>query len=446
MRHFLGVDIGTSSTKAVVTDENLNILSQAKASYDVEMPQPLWAQQNADVWVKGFIEATKEAVEKAKVDDVEAICISGLYGGSGVPVDSNMEPMGPALIWMDKRATEETEWVKEHIGIDRLFGITGNYADPYFGFTKILWLKNHHPDWKKINLLLSPKDYVIFKLTDRIATDYSSAGNIGGIFDLEKRKWSDELLKEMDIPRYLFPDRIIPSNAIVGNLNSKFASFLGMKEGTPVVCGGIDAAVATYAAGVEKSGQHVAMIGTSMCWGTIHDGRYLTPKMVNMPYVINPLNTIYSFGGATTAGAIIEWFRKEFAPDKTLRELEEEAEDIPFGSEGVVVEPYFMGERAPIWNPNLRGSVNGLTLSTTRGHVYRAFLESIANSLKLNVNVAEETGIPLKDDIYVVGGATKSKLWMKIISETLGMKVKTLRSSLDAPIGDVKLAINRGHS
>ena len=442
MRYFLGIDIGTSSTKAVMADENLKILAQAKSkNYDVEMPHPMWAQQNAGVWINGLIEATKQVVEDAQADNVEAMCISGLYGGSGVPVDSNMEPMGPALIWMDKRATEETEWVKEHIGVDKLFGITGNYVDPYFGFTKILWLKNHHPDWEKFNLLLSPKDYVIFKLTDRIATDYSSAGNIGGIFDLEKRKWSDELLKEMDIPRYLFPDRIIPSNVIVGNLNSKFASLLGMKEGTPVVCGGIDAAVATYAAGVEKSGQHVAMIGTSMCWGTIHDGRYLTPKMVNMPYVINPLNTIYSFGGATTAGAVIEWFRKEFAPDKTLEELEEEAKKISSGSEGVVVEPYFMGERAPIWNPNLRGSINGLTLSTTRGHVYKAFLESIANSLKLNVNVAEETGIPLKDDIYVVGGATKSKLWMKIISETLGMKVKTLRSFLDAPIGDVKLAI-----
>ncbi len=446
MRYFLGVDIGTSSTKAVIADEDLNVISQAKASYGVEMPQPLWVQQSADVWLKGFIDAAKEAVEKAKVDDVEAVCVSGLYGGSGVPVNSDMEPIGPALIWMDKRATEETNWVKEHIGVDKIFEITGNYVDPYFGFTKMLWLKNHHSDWKKFNLLLSPKDYVIFKLTGQVATDYSSAGNIGGIFDLKKRKWSRELLKEMGMSPHLFPQKILPSNAVVGGLNSEFSSTLRIKQGTPVVCGGIDAAVATYAAGVEKSGQHVAMIGTSMCWGTIHDGRYLTPKMVNMPYVIKPLNTIYSFGGATTAGAIIEWFRKEFAPNKTLGELEEEAKNISFGSEGVTAEPYFMGERAPLWNPDLRGSVNGLTLSTTRGHVYRAFLESIANSLKLNINMAKETGIPLKSDIYVVGGATKSKLWMKIISETLGMKVRTLSSSLDAPIGDVKLAINRNHS
>ncbi len=443
MRYFAGVDIGTSSTKAIITDENLNIIAEATAHYGVDMPKPLFAEQKAEVWLKGFTQALSEAVNKADVRDIEAVCVSGLYGGSGVPLDSAMEPLAPALIWMDKRATQETEWVKEHIGVEKLFEITGNYVDPYFGFTKILWLKNHHPDWKKFKLLLTPKDYVIYKLTGEIAIDYSSAGNIGGVFNLKKRDWSEELLKEMEIPRHLFPDKILPSNAVVGKLNAEFASVLSLKEGTPIVSGGIDAAVATYAAGVEKSGDHVAMIGTSMCWGTIHDGRYLTPKMVNMPYVIEPLKNIYSFGGATTAGAILEWFRKEFAPDQTLQELEEEAKKVPAGAEGVKVEPYFMGERAPLWDPNLRGKITGLTLSTTRAHVYRAFLESLAESLRLNVQTAKEASIPLKDEIYVVGGVTKSELLMQTIADFLKMKVKTLSSTLDAPIGDVKLAINR---
>ncbi len=444
MRYFLGVDVGTSSTKAVIADENAKILAQAKSqNYKVEMPHPMWAQQSADVWMKGFLEAAKKVVEDSNVKKIEAVCISGLYGGSGVPLDDHFEPLGPALIWMDKRATEETEWIKENVDIDKLFKITGNYVDPYFGFTKILWLKRHHPDWKKFNLLLSPKDYVIFKLTGEIATDYSSAGNIGGIFNLKKRIWSNEMLDIFGLPSHLFPERILPSNAIVGKLGTEFASLIGLESGTPVVCGGIDAAVATYAAGVEKTGQHVAMIGTSMCWGTIHDGKYLTPKMVNMPYVIDPDHHVYSFGGATTAGAIIEWFKREMASDKTLEELEAEAKKVPFGSEGVTVEPYFMGERAPIWNANLRGAIKGLTLSHTRAHVYRAFLESIANSLKLNVEVARKSGIPLNDEIFIVGGATNSKLWLEIISQTLGMKVKTLDSSLDAPIGDVKLAIKR---
>ncbi len=444
MRYFLGVDIGTSSTKAIITDESLKIIAQAKSSnYNIEMPHPMWAQQSADVWINGFIDATKSIMENVNVK-IEALCVSGLYGGSGVPLDDHLEPLGPALIWMDKRATEETKWVKENVGIDKLFKITGNYVDPYFGFTKILWLKHHHSDWKKFNLLLSPKDYVTFKLTGEIATDYSSAGNIGGVFDLKEKNWSDEMLSILGLSSHLFPKRILPSDAIVGNLKSEFASLTGLKTGTPVICGGIDAAVATYAAGVEKPGQHVAMIGTSMCWGTIHNGKYLTPKMVNMPYVIEPDRYVYSFGGATTAGAIIEWFKKELAPDKTLQELEEEARNIPFGSEGVIVEPYFMGERAPLWNSNLRGTIKGLTLSHTRAHIYRAFLESIANSLKMNIDVARKTGIPLDEELFVVGGATNSDLWLEIISQTLGMKVRTLNSSLDAPIGDAKLAIKRG--
>ena len=440
MKYFLGVDLGTSSTKAVVTDERLKIVSQGVSNYEVSMPHSMWAQQSADVWMKGFLEATEKAVQGADVK-IEALCISGLYGGSGVPLDSHMNPLGPALIWMDKRAVEETKWVKENVDIDKLFRITGNYVDPYFGFTKILWMKRHFPQWEKTALLLSPKDYVIYNLTGEIATDYSSAGNIGGIFNLKKRKWSEELLEEMGIPSRIFPQKILPSNAIVGKIKFEFASKIGVKEGTPVVCGGIDAAVATYAAGVEKPGQHVAMIGTSMCWGTIHDGRYLTPKMVNMPYVIEPDRYVYSFGGATTAGAIVEWFKRELAPDKTLEELEEEAKKIPPESEGVIVEPYFMGERAPLWNPNLRGAIKGLTLSSTRAQIYRAFLESIANSLKMNIDVAKENKIPLNNDIFVVGGLTKSKLLMSILSETTGMNVKTLKTSLDAPIGDVKLAI-----
>ena len=443
MRYVAGIDIGTSSTKAVVTDENLNIISQASASYSVEMPKPMFAQQEAKVWLEGFVKALRSAIEKSGAKKVEALCISGLYGGSGVPLDSNMNPLGPALIWMDKRAVEETEWVKKRIGVEKLFEITGNYVDPYFGFTKILWLKNHHGGWKKFNLLLSPKDYVIFKITGKIVTDYSSAGNIGGVFDLKRRSWSEELLKEMGIPYSLFPEDIIPSDTIAGRLNAQFSSVLGLKEGTPVVAGGIDAAVATYAAGVEKSGEHVAMIGTSMCWGTIHNGRYLTPKMVNMPYVVKPLKNIYSFGGATTAGALLEWFKRELAKNETLEELEEEASTIPPGSEGVKVEPYFMGERAPLWDPNLRGSITGLTLSTTRAHIYRAFLESIANSLKMNVDTAKATKIPLSNEMYVVGGVTKSKLLMKIIAQSVDMKIKTLPSSLDAPIGDAKLALNR---
>ncbi len=437
--HFLGVDIGTSATKAVVIDEDLKIVAQATSdTYEVEMPHPTWAQQEANVWLKGFMQAVSKVMKEDF--DVRALCVSGLYGGSGIPLSKEMEPLGPALIWMDKRAKEETKWVKEKIGADRLFDITGNYVDPYFGFTKILWLKKHHPSWKEISLLLSPKDYVIYKITGRIATDYSSAGNIGGVFDIHEKKWSDEMISELGLRKTLFVEEILSSDEMVGGLAKEYADLLGLKSGTPVICGGIDAAVATYACGVEKTGQNVAMIGTSMCWGTIHEGEHLTPKMVNMPYVIEPQRYVYSFGGATTAGAVVEWFKREFASDLTFEELEKKAREAGEDYGGIKVEPYFMGERAPIWNPDLRGSIKGLTLSTTKFHIYGAILKSIADSLKLNVETAKQNNIPLDDEIFVVGGVSGSKLLLDMIRESTGMRVKTLATSLDAPIGDAKLA------
>ncbi len=436
MAYFLGVDIGTSATKAVVVDEKMNLIAETKSdTYDVEMPHPKWAQQKADVWLKGFVQAIKGITDKVK--NVDAICVSGLYGGSGIPLSKSMEPIGPALIWMDKRAVEETKWVKENVGIDRIFNISGNYVDPYFGFTKILWMKENFSSWRDVALLISPKDYVIYKITGEIATDYSSAGNLGGVFDLKKRKWSDEMIKEFGLKREIFIDRIISSDEMVGRLNNEYARILGLKCEIPVICGGIDAAVATYACGVEKTGQNVAMVGTSMCWGTIHNGEHLTPKMVNMPYVVEPDKYVYSFGGATTAGAVVEWFKKEFAPNLSFEKLESEARKM---DDHVKVDPYFMGERAPIWDPDLKGSIEGLRLSTTKFHIYRAIIKAMADSLKLNVDTAKENDVPLENEIFVVGGMSRNKLFLEMIEESTGMKVKTLDTSLDAPIGDAKLA------
>ena len=159
---------------------------------------------------------------------------------------------------------------------------------------------------------MTPKDYVIYKFTDIAATDYSSAGNIGGIFDIHKKGWSQEMSDALGIPLSLFPERITKSFDIVGKLNKKYAAATGLLEGTPIVAGGIDAPVAQFSCGVVNEGEHVAMTGTSICWGTVHDGKYLTPGLISFPYVVNDESTIYTFGGGATSGAIIRWFRDEF--------------------------------------------------------------------------------------------------------------------------------------
>ncbi len=449
----IGVDIGTGGTKALLLDEKGKTLGESFCEYGVLTPAPSWAEQWPDVWLEAVVTALKDVLEKSKLspDKIAAVAISGLYGGSGIPVDKDGTAIRPCMIWMDRRARKETQWVKDNIPLEQIFGITGNYVDSYYGFTKILWMRNNEPDlWKKTWQFVTPKDYVIYKFTGELATDYSSAGNIGGIFDIRKKCWSEEMSKALGIPLSLLPERITRSFDIVGKLNKKYSAATGLLEGTPIVAGGIDAPVAQFSCGVVNEGEHVAMTGTSICWGTVHDGKYLTPGLISFPYVVNDDKSIYTFGGGATSGAVIRWFRDEFGGcEKEVQSrtdisayslLEKEAQKVGVGSDGLIVLPYFMGERSPIWDPDARGTVFGLSLLHKRGHIYRACMEGVAHSLRHNMEEAVKAGIKLDDICYIVGGPARSDLWTKIFADVTGYGMKRLDRDVEATFGDAFLA------
>jgi xylulokinase len=351
---------------------------------------------------------------------------------------------------MDRRATEEVAWVKNHIGADKVFEITGNYVDSYHGFNKILWIKNNEPEvWKRTRYLLTPYAYAIYRLTGNVSLDYCSAGNIGGIFDIHKRDFSDELLKEMDIPRHFFPDELLESSGIVGTVHKAGSELCGLAEGTKVCAGGVDCVVATLSAGGLDVGDQVAMIGTSMAYGVIHTGQY-SQNLVNMPHVAHAMEKTYAFGGVTTAGGIIQWFRDQFGQAEKLLGtmvdvdpydvLSLEASKVGPGSDKLLVLPFFMGERAPIWDVNARGTIFGLTLYHTRGHLFRAFMESVAYALRTCIRFSRELGIELQKDLKLVGGATKSELWKRIFADITGYPILCVTGGGEAPYGDALLA------
>ncbi len=361
MNYLMGTDIGTSGTKTILMDTNGKLIAQDLQEYDVLTPQPLWAEQWPDVWLEAAKKSIRNTVEKSRVapKDIKGICISGLYGGSGIPLDRNRKPVRPCLIWMDRRAGEETKWVLDRIGEEKLKKITQNGADPYYGFTKILWIKHHEPEnWKKIDLFLPPNDYVIYHLTGEIVIDYSSAGNIGGIFDMNARTWSQELLDEMGIPAQMMPQKIVESSEIAGTLTGKAAQELGLWKGMPVCAGGIDCGAANIGLGVLEPGVYAAAIGTSMCAAFISDQPVQGEDLIVWPYLYRAKELSYYFGGASTAGAIVKWFRNTFAQMEYEQEkaggpnayqvLDKQAETIPAGSGGLLVLPYFMGERSPL--------------------------------------------------------------------------------------------------
>jgi len=449
----LGTDIGTSATKTVLVDTEGREIANATAEYGVLTPKTGWAEQWPDVWFNAVCETIKEVIKKAGIDprDIAGYTVSSLYGGSGIPCDKEMRPLRPCLIWADRRATEECKWIRENIGEETVFKETCNTIDPYYGYTKMLWIKRNEPHiWSKIYQLVTPNAYCIYRLTGEISVDYSSIGNYGGIFNPKEKKFAESLMSELGIPRSFFPEKVSMSKDVVGEVTSQGAELSGLAKGTPVCAGGIDAPMSALGVGAFEDGELAMMLGTSTCNGFIQDEPRFSRKLVNYSHVAYDDRKYYSFAGIITAGYCVRWFRDNFGSvENSLGKelglsaysiLDLEAEKTPPGSNGLIFLPHMMvGERAPWWNDYVRGVLFGLTLRHTKAHIFRAILEGIAYAIRYCIETAREAGIPLKRAILVNGGA-KSELWRKIITDILNREVEYLAASIGAPYGDALLS------
>ena len=453
MEYLIGVDIGTQGTKAVLINQDGKVLSHSYSGYEVETPKQSWAQQWPDVWEQATYTTIKNVISKSGVEKkhIKGVGISSLYGGSGIPVNANMEALAPCLIWMDRRAKKEVEWVQQNINLDELFDITGNSVNSYFGFTKILWYKNNYPDlWNKIKYFIPPAPYLVYKLTDNLAVDYSSAGNLGGVFDIRNKEWSATMTNKLGIPITMLPEKLVSSYEIVGGVTEDMANITGLLKGTPVVCGGVDASVATISAGARAEGNHVAMLGTSMCWGFVTGKANISPNLVSMPHAIDPLEKIYTFGGAATAGALMKWFKNILGESELQAEsltginaytlLDLISKDVPAGSNGLIALPYFMGERSPIWDSDARGLLIGLSLLHKKEDIYKALMEGVAYSLRHNMEMVEGTNTKLDNEVIIVGGGSKSMIWPQIYADVTGKRVRIIKNDVEATLGDALLA------
>jgi len=449
----IGTDIGTLGTKSVIIDLEGRVLASSYVEYGVLTPKPGWAEQWPDIWFNAVCETIKTVLKKSNVDpkEVAGVCISGLYGGAGVLLDKDMRVLRPVIIWADRRAVEETRWIKENIGEDEIFKVTGNIVDPYYGYVKLLWVKRNEPEiWNRISLMLTPNAYCIYKLTGEVAIDYSSAGNFAGVYDIHKRQWSHKMMEALGFPPEIFPEKLCMSKDVVGEIHEEGSRLTGLLKGTPVCAGGIDAPVSALSVGALEDGDLASMLGTSMCNGFIQDELRLSKKLVNYPYVAYDYRKIYSFAGITTAGYCVRWFRdqmglyeKEVSRVLDLSAyqlLDLEAAKVKPGSDGLIFLPHMMvGERAPWWDENVRGSLIGLTVYHTRAHIYRSILEGVAYAIKYSIEVALEAGIPLRRIILVDGGA-RSPIWRRIIADVVNREVYYIAKAEGAPLGDALLA------
>lgn len=449
--YLIGTDIGSSSTKTVITDKYGKIVSHATEAYDIIFPHNGWAEEWPDVWQHAAINTIRRCVNASGLspDQFRGICISGLYGGSGIPLDKNMKPIRPCIIWMDRRTDTLTKQLQKKLDLAQLMKITENGIDSYFGFTKILWIKENEPDlWEKIHLFMTPNQYVVYKLTGEITIDRTSACNLGGIFDFEKNMWSHEMCDILGIPAKLLPQRILNPYEIAGTLTEDAARLLNLKSGIPVCAGCIDCLSSNLSSGTLHSDQSVAILATSLNWGLLHTEKPKNPKYISMPYVTDNLDLRYTYGGISTAGALTKWFSETFSASTHRKgeyepipfsELEEAASGIPIGAEGLITLPYFMGERCPIWDSKARGTIMGLTVKHTAAHIYRSILESIGFALR---HVIEDYGYSCNKNVpcRLVGGGASSQLWVHILADITGIPMQCMDNNVEAPIGDAFLS------
>jgi sugar (pentulose or hexulose) kinase len=444
----IGTDIGTSRTKSVLVDvETGDTLAAAtSAEYQPGSPAMKWSQQDSHVWMNACFESIKKLLKTSKrlvgPDDVSAICISALNPGSGIPLDNYLRPIHPALIYNDSRAIKEAHDALERIGQERLVAITGNTSDPYFGFTKMLWIKNNLPEiWERTHKLATPNGYAAYLLTGTLRYDLSYAGNLGGVFDVNRLDWSDELLSELEIPRDKLPD-LIPCDQIVGEVSSEGAKLSGLKKGTPIAAGGDDAPTSALGSGALGDGEHNFMCGTSGCWNMIQDNRVkpwkITTQLINYPFVIESDHKLESFGGSKTTGHCFRWFAN--LTSATESTLDEQAENSMAAEKGISFVPQMMGERTPEWNPARFGSFHGLAGTPTRGELYRAILESVAFDLLRHELPARKAGIELSKIMLISGPTAKSRAYRRIVADVTGYRVLYATRSNEAPGGDALIA------
>jgi ribulokinase len=452
----IGVDVGTSSSKAVIATATGAPVCEHVSVHDYASPAPLHAEQHASTWFASFRDAVSGAVRKsgAPASSFAGMTISSLYGGSGVPIDAQLEPLGPSLIWLDRRAERQCEELRAR-GLEQdIERISGNGVDPYFGYTKILWHRDERPEvYSRTRYFLPPASYLIARLTGEVVVDHGSACNLGGVYDWSSRAWAPDMMTALGLNASYFPERLVSNTERCGRLAQSMAQMLDLPEGLPIQCGGVDAVVATLSAGLVEDGDHAAMIGTSMCWGFLHEGPAPVPGHVNMPYVLDGL--AYSFSGAATAGALARWHRDlveagagfaaaapfEIAASSAIyNRLAETARLVPPGSEGLSLLPYFSGERSPLWDSHARGALVGLTLRHGHGHLHRAILESLAYALRHSIEFAGPVARTLKPGLPVVGGAAQSALWLDIIASVTGRAVTASVDAGEAALGDAALA------
>ncbi|MCR4818135.1 MAG: xylulokinase [Fretibacterium sp.] len=433
----IGIDLGTSAVKLLLVDEKGSILNSVSKEYPLLLPHPGWSEQNPEDWWAAVKAGIRELMSGFDAESVAAIGCAGQMHGL-VALDGNGTVIRPAILWNDGRTAEETDWLNNEIGRDRLSALTANIAFAGFTAPKLLWMRKHEPEaFARIAKIMLPKDYINWRLTGVHCCDYSDASGML-LLNVKERRWSEEMLEICGVSEGQMPG-LYESWEPVGTLRPEVARELGLPESVRVVAGAGDNAAAAVGTGTVTNGACNLSLGTS---GTI----FITSDT----FGVDPHNALHSFAHANgkyhlmgcmlSAASCNKWFC-----DEILRTEDYAAEQAfitkeRLGANDVFFLPYLMGERSPINDTDARGAFIGLSMSTSRADMVQAVLEGVAFAIRDSFEVAKSLGLDIRRSTLCGGGA-RSSLWQNIFANVLNIALDIPQTEEGPGYGGAMLAM-----
>jgi len=444
----LGIDIGTYSSKGVLCLLDGTIVAESRVEHGVDFPKPGYAEHDADdVWWKDFKSIAKELADSVPQGDrIIAIGISAI-GACVLPVDERGRPLRPGILYgVDTRAIKQIKALEAMYTREALVEFSGTRLTTQAIGPKILWIKENEPDvYKKTAKFITSTSYIIFKLTGNYVIDAHTATEWNPLIDIKKIAWDDRFASEITTLDKL--PQIGWSNKVAGFVSAAAAAETGLLEGTPVNYGAVDALAEAVSVGVIDVGELMIMYGSTAFMILFIEKPKPTHELWLEAGVFEG-QFEYS-AGLSTSGSATTWFRDQFSrellklqelgDDNAYALLAKEATSSPEGSNGLLMLPYLSGERTPIFDPKARGIIAGLSLSHTRGDIYRAVLEGTAFAIRMNLEVMNQTGAGIKHAV-AVGGGSSNELWLQMISDVSGIPQLLPEKTIGASYGNAFLA------
>nr|WP_042187004.1 FGGY-family carbohydrate kinase [Kibdelosporangium sp. MJ126-NF4]CEL17739.1 Carbohydrate kinase, FGGY [Kibdelosporangium sp. MJ126-NF4]CTQ91037.1 Carbohydrate kinase, FGGY [Kibdelosporangium sp. MJ126-NF4] len=427
----IGIDIGTSSSKGVLVSPDGMIVARVSRPHAVSSPRPGWVEHDAEaVWWADFVAIARELADAAP-SPVTGVGVSGI-GPCLLPATADGEPLRPAILYgVDTRATAEIEELTASLGAEAILERGGTPLSTQAVGPKVLWLARNEPEvFARTSLLLMASSYLVLRLTGRYVLDHHSASQCDPMYDMRAadwaRDWCAELAPDLKLPELFWPGEI------VGTITPAAAAATGLPAGVPVTAGTIDAWAEATSVGVRSPGDVMVMYGTTMFVIQVVAEPQPHPALWTTQGAF--AGTYSRAAGMATSGAVTDWLRHLFTG--SFSDLVTQAAAVPAGSRGLLMLPYFAGERTPIFDPDARGVIAGLTLSHGQPEIYRSALEGTAYGLRHNLEVMGGS----QQRVVAVGGGTQGDLWTQIVSDVTGVPQQLPAETVGACLGSAMFA------